>query len=173
MQAWTSVAQEGEPGRKWEDADPGRMTWVGSLQQVSVQDLWTGCHTDFFYAHISVGMYKSSSGCLLALILFGWASSALLNVNVVWTGLTYVKTDWGVWTCAQFGFICPRPRLTITHTFLLSLPFFSLLLPCGSPSFCQGMHIDWISAKLGWIWDADTVKTYVISLMSTHTHAHT
>ena len=58
------------------------------------------------------------------------------------------------------------------HTHFCFLSHFFLLLPCGTPSFCWGMHIDWISAKLGWIWDADTVKTYAISLMSTHTHTH-
>lgn len=125
MWAWTPVAHKGESGRKWEDTDPGRMTWAGAFRQVSVQNLSTERHADLFYARVCVGMYKSSSGCLLALTMFGWASSGLLNVNVLSTGLTYVNTDWGVWTCVQFGYFCPRPRLTITRTFLLSLPFFS------------------------------------------------
>lgn len=98
---------------EWHDLDPHTRFQPRTFELNVIQ--WI--HAGFYYMHVSVGMYQSSSGCFLALIiLLRCVLSGLVSVNLSWTGLIHLNAGRGVWTWVQFGTVCPRPLLTVSHT---------------------------------------------------------
>lgn len=109
--AWASVVQAGNTGRKWENADPGCLTWLGS-------------------SNTPTSLLK----CIRALPDVCWPWLSCLDVLLLaWWVWRYLGLAWHIWMHAEvFELVCslaPSAQGLRSPSFSLPLsPFLSLCL---------------------------------------------